>query len=78
MESLKLFESDSSLSRILSPRNIMLMSQSLDNTVWLNFGKFLNSLLKKKVLSLDSLTEQAVALSRREWPIVSIVIFRSN
>ncbi|XP_011502578.1 PREDICTED: codanin-1 [Ceratosolen solmsi marchali] len=60
---------DSPLSRLLSPRNIMLMMQADNDNVWINCGKFLSQLLKMNVLSIDALSEQAVALFRNEWTI---------
>ncbi|XP_058792806.1 codanin-1 [Phymastichus coffea] len=68
IDCLKLSTLDSPLTRILCPRNIMLMLQSPDDAVWLNLGKFLNDMLLEDILSIDYLNEQAVALFRREWP----------
>jgi hypothetical protein len=69
---------DSSLFKLLSPRNITLMMQSDDDNVWINCGKFLSQLLKKNILSIDILTEQAVALFRNEWTIVRIQYIINN
>ncbi|KAJ8666930.1 hypothetical protein QAD02_008592 [Eretmocerus hayati] len=69
IDRLELSDPDSSLSRILCARNIKLMAQSADENVWINCGKFLGRLLKEDILTIDSLSSQAVALFRNEWPV---------
>ncbi|XP_001601592.1 codanin-1 [Nasonia vitripennis] len=62
-------ESDSPLSKIISPKNVVLLSQLSNNKIWITLGRFLKKLLKENILSIDLLNEQAVALFKDEWPI---------
>ncbi|XP_012280996.1 uncharacterized protein LOC105700032 [Orussus abietinus] len=61
-------EIDSALSRIFSPRNVMLLAQSGNNKVWSVIGQFVRRLLKEHVLFIETLSNQCVALLRQEWP----------
>lgn len=72
LSSLRNDEDDSPLHRILCSRNIMLLAQPENNAIWSVFGKFLKRLLETKILDLDSLSDQCVALFREDWPVVSI------
>lgn len=64
-------DTDSPLSRLLSSRNIELMACSRCSDVWLTCGKFIKKLIKEKILLVNSLCEQAVAVLRIEWDSVS-------
>lgn len=64
-------DSDSPLLKIISHKNVVLLSQPLNDKIWITLGRFLKKLLKENILSIDSLNEQAVALFKDEWPIVS-------
>lgn len=71
IDHLQFSESDSPLTKILSPKNVVLLSQPSDNKIWITVGRFLKKLLNENILSIDLLNEQAVALFKDEWPIVS-------
>lgn len=64
----KTSEANFSLSRILSPRNVIILEKSKSNAVWTKCGNFVKLLLKEKILSLECLSDQCVALLRQEWP----------
>ncbi|XP_029678867.1 codanin-1 [Formica exsecta] len=62
-------ETDSPMNRLLCSRNIMLLAQPQNDTIWPIFGKFLRKLLETNILDGDSLSDQCVALFRQDWPI---------
>lgn len=68
---------ESPMSRLLSPRNVMLLSQKEDTTVWPTFGRFLRKLLEENILGIDNLSDQAVTILRNEWPPVILLCFSS-
>lgn len=68
-DSLRDDEDDSPMHRILCARNIMLLMQPRNDAIWPVFGKFLKRLLETKILNGDSLSDQCVALFRRDWPV---------
>lgn len=72
LNSLRSDEDDSPLHRLLCSRNIMLLAQPENNAIWSVFGKFLKRLLETKILDIDNLSNQCVALFRENWPVVSI------
>lgn len=74
MSRCKALELDSSINRILSSRNVMLLAQPEKEQVWIVFGKFINKLIKKNVLDIDNFSDQCVALFRQNWPVVNIII----
>ncbi|XP_014235003.1 codanin-1 [Trichogramma pretiosum] len=57
------------LNRLFSLRNIKLIAVARDTNTWLYFGKMLNALLRNNMITINTLSEQAVALLRMEWPI---------
>ncbi|XP_068987367.1 codanin-1 isoform X1 [Bombus flavifrons] len=65
----KTLESDSPIHRILSSRNVMLLAQPEKEEVWTVFGKFINKLIEKNVLDINSFSDQCVALFRQNWPV---------
>ncbi|XP_006625046.1 codanin-1 [Apis dorsata] len=69
MNRYKALELDSSINRILSSRNVMLLAQPEKEEVWIVFGKFINKLIKKNVLDIDNFSDQCVALFRQNWPV---------
>lgn len=71
LDNLRNDEDDSPMHRILCSRNIILLKQSQNDTMWTIFGKFLKRLLETKILDGDSLSDQCVALFRQDWPVVS-------
>lgn len=71
----KIFESDTPMLRLLSPRNVMLLAQPETDGSWLMCGKFLRRLLEESVLDIEFLSDQYVALFRHDWPVVSLQIF---
>lgn len=74
MNRCKTLELDSSINRILSSRNVMLLAQPEKEEVWIVFGKFINKLIKKNVLDIDNFSDQCVALFRQNWPVVNILL----
>lgn len=62
-------KTDSAMNRLLCSRNIMLLAQSQNDTMWPIFGKFLKRLLETNILDGDNLSDQCVALFRQDWPI---------
>ncbi|KAL6431550.1 hypothetical protein ACFW04_007253 [Cataglyphis niger] len=62
-------KADSPMNRLLCSRNIMLLAQPQNDTIWPIFGKFLKKLLETNILDGDSLSDQCVALFRQDWPI---------
>lgn len=72
MDKLKDNQVDSPMHRLLSPRNIMLLAQPEKDMVWPVYGKFLRRLLETKILDVNSLSDQCLALFRQDWPVVSI------
>ena len=70
----KIPEADSALSRLLSPRNIMILAEANNNGVWIKTGEFIKLLLKKEVLSLENLSDQCVALLRQDWSTVRFTL----
>lgn len=74
MSRCKALELDSSINRIFSSRNVMLLAQPEKEQVWIVFGKFINKLIKKNVLDIDNFSDQCVALFRQNWPVVNIII----
>lgn len=74
MNRYKALELDSSINRILSSRNVMLLAQPEKEEVWIVFGKFINKLIKKNVLDIDNFSDQCVALFRQNWPVVNILL----
>lgn len=75
MNRCKTLESDSPIHRILSSRNVMLLAQPEKEEVWTVFGKFINKLIEKNVLDINSFSDQCVALFRQNWPVVNILFF---
>lgn len=69
MNRCKTLESDSPIHRIFSSRNVMLLAQPEKEEVWVVFGKFINRLIEKNVLDIDSFSDQCVALFRQNWPV---------
>ncbi|XP_012525392.1 codanin-1-like isoform X2 [Monomorium pharaonis] len=69
LDSLKDDEDDSPMHRILCSRNIMLLTQPRNDTMWPIFGKFLKRLLETKILDGNNLSDQCVALFRQDWPV---------
>lgn len=67
----KFMESDSPMLRLLSPRNIMLLAQPENEQAWITCGKFIKKLLETNILTIDSISDQCIALFRHEWPVVS-------
>ncbi|XP_024944847.1 codanin-1 isoform X2 [Cephus cinctus] len=65
-------DSNPSLKRLLSPRNILLLAQPNKEHVWTAFGQFLRKLLKENLLDIDCLSDQAVALFREVWPVPTL------
>lgn len=74
MSRYKALELDSSINRILSSRNVMLLAQPEKEEVWIVFGKFINKLIKKNVLDIDNFSDQCVALFRQNWPVVNSLL----
>lgn len=62
-------DGDKLFSGLVSPRNVKLLSQSIETTIWVRFGIFIRRLLKAKVLSLKLFSDQCVELLRLEWPL---------
>ncbi|XP_032667198.1 codanin-1 isoform X1 [Odontomachus brunneus] len=62
-------QADSPMHRLFCPRNIMLLAQPENDTMWPIYGKFLRRLLEAKILDGDSLSDQCVALFRQDWPV---------
>ncbi|XP_012235265.2 codanin-1 [Linepithema humile] len=69
LSSLRNDEDDSPLHRLLCSRNIMLLAQPENDAIWSVFGKFLKRLLETKILDINSLSDQCVALFRENWPV---------
>lgn len=67
----KALELDSPITRIFSPRNIMLLAQPEKEEIWSFLGKFIKRLIEKEILDIDSLSDQCVALFRQDWPVVN-------
>ncbi|XP_076162125.1 codanin-1 like protein dlt isoform X2 [Ptiloglossa arizonensis] len=65
----KALELDSPITRIFSPRNIMLLAQPEKEEIWSFLGKFIKRLIEKEILDIDSLSDQCVALFRQDWPV---------
>lgn len=73
MNRCKTLDSDSPVHRIFSSRNVMLLAQPEKEEVWIVFGKFINRLIEKNVLDIDSFSDQCVGLFRQNWPVVNIL-----
>ncbi|CAG5103097.1 Similar to Cdan1: Codanin-1 (Mus musculus) [Cotesia congregata] len=56
------------LSGLLSPRNIKLLMQAYDATIWRRYGKFIQKLLAENILTIENFSDQCVAFFRLEWP----------
>ncbi|XP_014486058.1 PREDICTED: codanin-1 isoform X2 [Dinoponera quadriceps] len=69
LDCLKDDQADSPIHRLFCPRNIMLLAQPENDTMWPIYGKFLRRLLEAKILDGDSLSDQCVALFRQDWPV---------
>ncbi|XP_043668252.1 codanin-1 [Vespula pensylvanica] len=65
----KIFEADTPMLRLLSPRNVMLLAQPQTDESWLMCGRFLRRLLEESVLDIEFLSDQYVALFRHDWPV---------
>lgn len=65
----KIFEADSPMLRLLSPRNVMLLAQPESEETWITCGKFIRKLLEESVLDIEVLSDQCVALFRHDWPV---------
>ncbi|KAK2584047.1 hypothetical protein KPH14_006497 [Odynerus spinipes] len=65
----KIFEADSPMLRLLSPRNVMLLAQPESDETWMMCGKFIRRLLEESALDIEALSDQCVALFRHDWPV---------
>ncbi|XP_046616913.1 codanin-1 [Neodiprion virginianus] len=69
MECVNFLKKEFILSRILSPRNIMLLATPQNPDVWLPLGKFIKRLLKEEILNVEAFSDQCTMLFRYDWPI---------
>lgn len=69
IDNFKIFEADTPMLRLLSPRNVMLLAQPETDGTWLMCGQFLRRLLEESVLDIEFLSDQYVALFRHDWPV---------
>ncbi|KAI4480255.1 hypothetical protein M0804_010253 [Polistes exclamans] len=69
IDNFKIFEADTPMLRLLSPRNVMLLAQPETDGTWLMYGQFLRRLLEESVLDIEFLSDQYVALFRHDWPV---------
>ncbi|XP_053595302.1 codanin-1 isoform X2 [Microplitis demolitor] len=60
---------DELFSGLLSPRNIRLLMQTYDSSIWTRYGKFIQRLLAANILTIESFSEQCVAFLRLEWHV---------
>ena len=60
--------------RILCPRNVMLIAQSCDvRKSWLKLGEFVTLLIQNQLLTCEAMESQCLALYQKEWDQVSLV-----
>jgi len=72
ISSLKDYETESPMHRLLSPRNIMLLAESHNSVSWLTLGKLFKRLLQTKLLDAHDLSDQCIrTFFRQTWPVVS-------
>lgn len=71
MECLHFLKSEAILSRILSPRNVMLLATPGNDNVWLPLGELIRKMLKEEILEIEALSDQCTALLKYDWPAVS-------
>ncbi|XP_048506807.1 codanin-1 isoform X2 [Athalia rosae] len=69
LDCLNFSDKESILSRILSPRNIMLLASPGNANVWLALGRLIRRILQEKLLSIEALSDECTALLRYDWTV---------
>lgn len=77
-ENLKSLESATPLTRMLAPRNILLLEKSKTTKTWETLAIFIKKLLDSDLLTIDCLSDQCVAVFRDEWQVVSNISNNNN